>query len=212
MRGHLVGFQFCPVLLSGVALFFVAFSSSLHTDLSRDEVFERVEGNTWMCYTSVITPWYFFPTFYTLLIPLYTLLATTNPSFRRNVNVSGSMGESRIGWHFFGCHDKLHIIPSPLPSGGGRRERKGHSIFVVTISRVSQFSLVTPLNSVSDDWSYLRSLLKPGDPPPHPQDPLTLQPLFPSEKWWPIPYFCSALFRECKVYDLLPFLITFPFS
>ena len=46
MRGHLVGFQFCPVLLSGVALFLVAFSSSLHTDLSRDEVFERVEGNT----------------------------------------------------------------------------------------------------------------------------------------------------------------------
>ena len=46
MRGHLVGFHFCPVLLSGVALFLVAFSSSLHTDLSRDEVFERVEGNT----------------------------------------------------------------------------------------------------------------------------------------------------------------------
>ena len=35
----------------------------------------------------------FFPTFYTLLIPLYTLLATTNPSFRRNVNVSGAMDE-----------------------------------------------------------------------------------------------------------------------
>ena len=46
MRGHLVGFQFCPVLLSSVALFLVAFSSALHTDLSRDEVFERVEGNT----------------------------------------------------------------------------------------------------------------------------------------------------------------------
>ena len=46
MRGQLVGFHFCPVLLSGVALFLVAFSSSLHTDLSRDEVFERVEGNT----------------------------------------------------------------------------------------------------------------------------------------------------------------------
>ena len=46
MRGHVVGFHFCPILLSGVALFFVAFSSSLHTDLSRDEVFERVEGNT----------------------------------------------------------------------------------------------------------------------------------------------------------------------
>ena len=46
MRGLLVGFHFCPVLLSGVALFLVAFSSSLHTDLSRDAVFERVEGNT----------------------------------------------------------------------------------------------------------------------------------------------------------------------
>ena len=46
MRGHLVGFHFCPVLLSGAALFLVAFSSSLHIDLSRDEVFERVEGNT----------------------------------------------------------------------------------------------------------------------------------------------------------------------
>ena len=46
MRGFLVGFHFCPVLLSGVAVFLVAFSSSLHTDLSRDEVFERVEGNT----------------------------------------------------------------------------------------------------------------------------------------------------------------------
>ena len=98
MRGHLVGFHFCPILLSGVALFLVTFSSSLHTDLSRDEVFKRVEGIAWMCYTSVITPWYFFPTFCTLLIPLYTLLATRNPSFRRNVNVSGAMGESRIGW------------------------------------------------------------------------------------------------------------------
>ena len=46
MRGHLVGFHYCPVLLSDVALFLVAFSSSLHTDLSRDAVFERVEGNT----------------------------------------------------------------------------------------------------------------------------------------------------------------------
>ena len=45
MRVHLVGFHFCPILLSGVALFLVAFSSALHTDLSRDEVFERVEGN-----------------------------------------------------------------------------------------------------------------------------------------------------------------------
>ena len=194
MRGHLVGFHFCPILLSGVALFLVAFSSSLHTDLSRDEVFERVEGNTWMFYTSVITPWYFFPTFYTLLIPLYTLLATTNPSFRRNVNVSGAMGESRIGWQIlaknsvrktWGVTYVLLIMEEVLSikmlnlknkshlyhlgrggrGGGGGGRGKGHSIFVVTISRVSQFSLVTPLNSVSDDWSYLRSLSKPGDPP-----------------------------------------------
>ena len=41
MRGHLVGFHFCPILLSGVALFLVTFSSSLHTDLSRDEVCKR---------------------------------------------------------------------------------------------------------------------------------------------------------------------------
>ena len=111
MRGHLVGFHFCPVLLSGAALFLVAFSSSLHIDLSRDEVFERVEGNTWKCYTSVITPWYIF-----------------------------------------------------------------FSILVVTINRVSQFSLVPPLYSCSDDWSYLRSLWKPGDPAPparltHPSHP-----------------------------------------
>ena len=193
MRGHLVGFHFCPILLSGVALFLVTFSSSLHTDLSRDEVFKRVEGITWMCYTSVITPWYFFPTFCTLLIPLYTLLATTNPSFRRNVNVSGAMGESRIGWQIFAKNSvrktlgvtyvllimeevlsikmlnlksKSHLYH--LGRGGGEGEGgrgKGHRIFVVTISRVSQFSLVTPLNSVSDDWSYLRSLCKPGDPP-----------------------------------------------
>ena len=52
MRGHLVGYHFCPVLLSGVALFLVAFGSSLHTGLSRDAVFDRVEGNTWMYYTS----------------------------------------------------------------------------------------------------------------------------------------------------------------
>ncbi|RMX39240.1 hypothetical protein pdam_00022906 [Pocillopora damicornis] len=52
MRGHLVGFHFCPILLSGVALFFVAFSSSLHTDLSTDEVFERVEGG-WLLVSNV---------------------------------------------------------------------------------------------------------------------------------------------------------------
>ena len=66
MRGHLVGFHFYPVLLSGVALFLVAFSSALHTNLSRDEVFDRVEGNTLMCYTS----------------------QHSNIFFRRDVNVS----------------------------------------------------------------------------------------------------------------------------
>ena len=50
--------------------------------------------------------------------------------------------------------------------GGGRGRGKGHSILVVTISLVSQFYLVTPLNSVSDDWSYLRSPLKTRRPPP----------------------------------------------
>ena len=48
MRGLLVGFHFCPILLSGVAVFLVAFSSSARAELSRDEVFERVEGNTCM--------------------------------------------------------------------------------------------------------------------------------------------------------------------
>ena len=71
MRGLLVGFHFCPVLLSGVALFLVAFSSSLHTDLSRDEVFERVEVNMLMCYTS----------------------QHSNIFFRRDVNFSSAMGE-----------------------------------------------------------------------------------------------------------------------
>ena len=72
MRGLLVGFHFCPVLLSGVALFLVAFSSSLHTDLSRDEVFDRVEGNKLMCYTS----------------------QHSDIFFRRDVNVSSIMGEN----------------------------------------------------------------------------------------------------------------------
>ena len=94
-----------------------------------------------------------------------------------------------------------------LGRGGGR---KGHSILVVTINRVSQFSLVPTLNSVSDDWSYLHSLWKPGDPHtplPTRKTCLLLPPLFPSEKWWPFPYFCSAFFREYKVNVLMPFLI-----
>ena len=72
MRGLLVGFHFYPVLLSGVALFLVAFSSVLHTNLSRDEVFERVEGNALMCYTS----------------------QHSDIFFRRDVNVSSIMGEN----------------------------------------------------------------------------------------------------------------------
>ena len=93
----------------------------------------------------------------------------------------------------------------------GSSGRKGHSILVVTINRVSQFSLVPTLNSVSDDWSYLHSLWKPGDPhtpPPSTRKTyLLLTPLFPSEKWWPFPYFCSAFFREYKINVLMPFLI-----
>ena len=41
MRVHFVGFHFCPILLSGVALFLVAFSSALHTDLSRGRSFRE---------------------------------------------------------------------------------------------------------------------------------------------------------------------------
>ena len=89
MRGLLVGFHFCPVLLSGVALFLVAFSSSLHTDLSRDEVFERVEGNTWMFYTSQHNGFI----------------------FRRDVNVSSAMGEKSDDTDF-GC---LTCSLPPLP-------------------------------------------------------------------------------------------------
>ena len=150
MRRHLVGFHFCPIPLSGVALFLVAFSSSLHTDLSRDEVFERVEGNTWMCYTSVITPWYFFPTFYTLLIPLYTLLATTNPSFRRNVNVSGAMGEKSDRMTDFGCHDKLDIIPSPLSPPP---PQEGSVTFLQSPSYWWYISILPPLYSVDHNRS-----------------------------------------------------------
>ena len=89
MRGLLVGFHFCPVLLSGVALFLVAFSSSLHTDLSRDEVFERVEGNTWMFYTSKHNGFI----------------------FQRDVNVSSAMGEKSDDKDF-GC---LTCSLPPLP-------------------------------------------------------------------------------------------------
>ena len=119
--------------------------------------------------------------------------------------------EEMLSIKMLNLKNKSHFYHLGRGGGRGGGRGKSHSILVVTISRVSQFYLVPPLNSVCDDWSYLRSLWKPGDPL-HPQDPLTLPPLFRSEKWWPIPYFCSALFRECKVYVLLPFLITFPFS
>ena len=99
MRGHLVGFHFCPVLLSGVPLFLVVFSSSLHTDLSRDELFERVEGNTWMCYTS----------------------QHSDVFFRRDVNVSNAMGENsdrmtppplnKALWHSYNPVVNFHSSP-----------------------------------------------------------------------------------------------------
>ena len=68
--------------------------------------------------------------------------------------------------------NKSHFITWVGEGRGG----KGNSILVVTINRVSQFSLVPPLYSCSDDWSYLRSLWKPGDPAPparltHPSHP-----------------------------------------
>ncbi|PFX17843.1 WD repeat-containing protein 5 [Stylophora pistillata] len=43
MKGNLVGFLFCPCLLSGVAVVLVTVSSSQQTDLKKEEVFERVE-------------------------------------------------------------------------------------------------------------------------------------------------------------------------
>ena len=155
MRGHVVGFHFCPILLSGVALFFVAFSSSLHTDLSRDKVFERVEGNTWMCYTSVITPWNVFRRFihfwspfilcWPQQIPLsdgmwmcqvpwaksrigWQILAVTINFIYIYTYIHIHLptqwmwmcqlpwAKTPIGWHrFWSFHNKLHIIPSPLP-------------------------------------------------------------------------------------------------
>ena len=40
--------------------------------------------------------------------------------------------------------------------------------------------------------------LKTRRPPPPLQDLLTPPTLFPSEKWWPFPYFCSALSEKIK--------------
>ena len=91
MRGHLVGFYFCRVLLSGIALYLVAFSSSARTDLSRDEVFERTKGNMWMFYTSRHGD--FFP--------------TGCEYFKCHGRKVGSDDDT-----FWLCHDKLYI-PSP---------------------------------------------------------------------------------------------------
>ena len=46
---------------------------------------------------------------------------------------------------------RRHLSFLPCPSSLQVGRGKGHSILVVTKSRVSQFSLVTPLNSLSDD-------------------------------------------------------------
>ena len=98
MRGHLVGFHFCPILLSGVALFLVTFSSSLHTDLSRDEVFKRVEGITWMCYTSVITPWNFFRRFVHFWSPFILCWPQQIPLSDGMWMCQVPWAKSRIGW------------------------------------------------------------------------------------------------------------------
>ena len=135
----------------------------------------------YLCYNTMI---FFSDVLYTSDPPLYSVGYNKSlfPTECECVRFHGRKSDRMtFFWLSFFWLSKLHIIPSPLPSRGGgrgRRERKGHSIFVVTISRVSQFSLVTPLNSVSDDWSYLRSLCKPGDPPPparpaHPPTPLS---------------------------------------
>ena len=94
MRGHLVGFHFCPVLLSGVALYLVAFSSSARTDLSRDEVFERTEGNMCMFYTSRHRDFF----------------------FRRDVNISSVMGEKSDRMTHFGCVMINFTFPPPAPN------------------------------------------------------------------------------------------------
>ena len=120
--------------------------------------------------------------------------------------------EEVLSIKMFKLRNKSHFYHLGRGGGGGReRERSQHfgchkkssqSIFFGHTFKLSQRRLILPPFPLK-----ARRL-----PPPHPQDPLTPPPLFPSEKWWPIPYFWSALFREWKVYDLFPFLITFPFS
>ena len=113
--------------------------------------------------------------------------------------------EEVLSIKMFKLRNKSHFYHLGRGGGGGGR-RKGRSILHFGCHKKSSqsifFGLILPPFPLK-----ARRL-----PPPHPQDPLTPPPLFPSEKWWPIPYFWSALFREWKVYDLFPFLITFPFS
>ena len=87
--------------------------------------------------------------------------------------------EEELSIKMFKLRHKSHFYHLGRGGVGGGRG-KGRSILVVIKSRISQFSLVTPLNSLSDDWSYLRSLWKPGDSPPppparpaHPSTPLS---------------------------------------
>ena len=111
--------------------------------------------------------------------------------------------EEVLSIKMFKLRNKSHFYHLGRGGGGGEGEGK-----------VAAFWLSQKVESVNFLWTDPTSVPFESQetPPPHPQDPLTPPPLFPSEKWWPIPYFWSALFREWKVYDLFPFLITFPFS
>ena len=123
-----------PVLLSGVAAFLLAFSSALHTDLSRDEIFERVEGNTWMCHSFQNCD--IFSDGMWMCQVLWAKKSDRMTDFGCHDElyihirlptqwylISDGMwrcqvpwAKTRIGWHrFWSFHDKLHIIPSPLP-------------------------------------------------------------------------------------------------
>ena len=86
--------------------------------------------------------------------------------------------EEVLSIKMFKLRNKSHFYHLGRGGGGGGGRGKGRSILVVTKSRVSKFSLVTPLNSLSDDWSYLRSLWKPGDSSPPTRK--TRSPLHPS--------------------------------
>ena len=106
--------------------------------------------------------------------------------------------EEVLSIKMFKLRNKSHFYHLVRGGGGGReRERSQHfgchkksnqSIFFGHTFKLSQRRLILPPVPLK-----ARRL-----PPPHPQDPLTPPPLFPSEKWWLIPYFWSALFREWK--------------